>query len=357
MKNKWILILPIMLFIVFACNAHSDSDKNIQQVEKQKNMKSTNMVLSLRNAVITKTYKLDGTTITEGYVPFGEFKTHFRIAGDLNFTKPPLLLLHGGPGSTHNYFEVLDHLANETGRMLISYDQLGCGESYMENRPELWVAQTWVNELDNLITALELKKFHLLGQSWGGMLAISYLADRTQKGVQSVILSSALSDSQLWGEEQHRLAKQLPLEEQQALARAEETNDYTSPAYASAVGHYMQLHCNDQHYGPNAPECLRRPKRAGAESYMVAWGPNELTPLGTLAHWNYTAKLPDIKVPALIFSGTEDLSTPLLAKTMADNLPNSKWELLPNSRHLTFIDAHQPYCEKLSAWLDEKDTL
>lgn len=80
-----------------------------------------------------------------------------------------------------------------------------------------------------------------------------------------------------------------------------------------------------------------------------------MTPLGTLAHWNYTDKLPGIRVPTLIFSGTEDLSTPLLSKTMVDNLPDATWVLLPNSRHLTFIDAHGPYCEKLTAWLDQKD--
>lgn len=68
------------------------------------------------------TYELDGITITEGYAPFGEFQTYFRIAGDVTSSKPPLLLLHGGPGSTHNYFEVLDRLANETGRAIISCD-------------------------------------------------------------------------------------------------------------------------------------------------------------------------------------------------------------------------------------------
>ena len=347
MKN---ILLFFTLFAVCTGGSFAMSFKS-----SQKTHTSVYPTINFRNAVITDSAEQNGITITKGYVLFRAFRTHFRIVGDLNSSKPPLLLLHGGPGSTHNYFEVMDHLAAQTGRLLISYDQLGCGESFLENRPELWVADTWVDELDNLIKKLELKKIHILGQSWGGMLAITYLADRTQKGIVSVILSSALSDSQLWGAEQHRMARQLPPAEQQALAQAEQTNDYTSPQYLQAIGHYMQLHGSDQKYTDDAPECLRRKKRFGEESYLVAWGPNELTPLGTLAHWNYTEKLPRITVPALIISGTEDLSTPTIAKTMADKFPNATWELIEKCRHLCFVDMPEPYFKKLTSWLANTD--
>ena len=75
--------------------------------------------------------------ITEGYMPYLGYKTYYRIAGECSGNKKPLILLHGGPGSTHNYFEVLDRLADE-GRAIISYDQLGCGNSYVEGHSELW---------------------------------------------------------------------------------------------------------------------------------------------------------------------------------------------------------------------------
>ena len=84
--------------------------------------------------------------IQEGYMPFMNYRTYYRIVGDNSSQKAPLLLLHGGPGSTHNYFELLDDLAND-GRMVISYDQLGCGNSFVEGHPELWNMETWIGEL------------------------------------------------------------------------------------------------------------------------------------------------------------------------------------------------------------------
>ena len=91
--------------------------------------------------------------IVEGYMPFLEYQTYYRIVGEKT-DKAPLVLLHGGPGSTHNYFEVLDRLAEEDGRQIIMYDQIGCGNSYVENRPDLWNAETWAKENNvELITA------------------------------------------------------------------------------------------------------------------------------------------------------------------------------------------------------------
>ena len=135
--------------------------------------------------------------ITEGYMPYLGYKTYYRIAGECSGNKKPLILLHGGPGSTHNYFEVLDRLADE-GRAIISYDQLGCGNSYVEGHSELWCSKTWMNELIELRKYLGLNELHLLGQSWGGMLSIEYLCDHKPEGIKSVILSSTHPSSKLW---------------------------------------------------------------------------------------------------------------------------------------------------------------
>ena len=89
--------------------------------------------------------------IREGYMPFMGYQTYYRMVGTQTGNKKPLILLHGGPGSTHNYFEVLDRLAEEDGRQLVMYDQIGCGESYVEDRPDLWNAEVWIRELEELI--------------------------------------------------------------------------------------------------------------------------------------------------------------------------------------------------------------
>ncbi len=286
--------------------------------------------------------------ILEGKMPFKGFETYYRIVGD-ETANPPLLLLHGGPGSTHNYFEVLDSLAETTHRQVISYDQLGCGESFVEGHPELWTLQTWMDELEALRAWLNLDKVHLLGQSWGGMLIIAYLIDRKPNGIASAILSSTLSSSALWSHEQHRLISFMPREEQEAIAKATKSGRFDDSEYLRANEHYTALHACE--ITADSPECLSRKKRFGMESYIEAWGPNEYTPTGTLKDFDYTAKLNTIHTPTLIISGTNDECTPLIAKTMHDGIEGSEWELFDGARHMTFIDQTENYKSVLTRWL------
>ncbi len=290
--------------------------------------------------------------VKDGYMPFMGYKTYYRIAGEKS-DRAPLVLLHGGPGSTHNYFEVLDRLA-ATGRQIISYDQLGCGNSYVEGHPELWTVDTWTRELIALLDYLHLDHFHLLGQSWGGMLLLEYLIQYKSKRVSSAILSSTLPASWLWGKEQHRLIKFMSQEDQDAIERAEATGNYNDSDYVKANDHFMAQHCAGP-VTPDSPECLRRPKKSGAESYLYGWGPNEYTPLGSLKDFDYIDRLGEIENPCLIISGTNDLCTPLIAKTMYDGIPDSKWELFDGARHMCFVEQNDKYCKVLSQWMSEHD--
>lgn len=286
--------------------------------------------------------------ITTGTMPFKGYQTYYRIVGEPT-DNAPLLLIHGGPGSTHNYFEVLDDLAVTTRRQIISYDQIGCGESYVDGHPELWTLTTWLDELEALRSHLHLNRVNLLGQSWGGMLIIAYMIDRHPEGIESIILSSTLPSSELWSHEQQRLISFMPADEQEAIARAVATGNFDDPAYLKANDHYTVLHADE--ITDASPECLRRPKRFGTESYLTAWGPNEYTPTGTLRDFDYTDRLGEITDPTLIISGTNDECTPLIAKTMADNMPNAIWELLDGARHMTFIDQTDTYKQLLIGWL------
>lgn len=286
--------------------------------------------------------------ITTGKMPFMGYETYYRIVGE-ETDNAPLLLIHGGPGSTHNYFEVLDSLAEITHRQIISYDQIGCGESFVDGHPELWNLKTWTDELVALREYLHLDRVHLLGQSWGGMLVISYLIDQKPDGVESAILSSTLPSSQMWGREQMRLISFMSDEEQKAIHHAVETGDFISSDYIKANDHYTALHVDE--ITEDSPECFRRPKRSGTESYIVAWGPNEYTPTGTLKDFDYTDSLHEITQPTLIISGTNDECTPLIAKTMFDRIPNARWELFDGARHMTFIDQTDHYKDVLTDWL------
>ena len=289
--------------------------------------------------------------IMDGYISYLDYKTYYRIAGPASSRKTPLLLLHGGPGSTHNYFEVLDRLAEEDGRQLISYDQIGCGNSYLDGHPELWNMETWIGELKTVRKALNLKELYLLGQSWGGMLLLEYMCRHEHDGVKGIVLSSTLPSSRLWGEEQARMIRQLPSETQEIIRDATARNDYSSPAYQAAEAWYMELHASGK-LSPDAPECLTRPKRLGKESYEAGWGPNEFTPMGTLKDYDVTELLPGIAVPALVISGGNDLCTPYIAKTMYDGIPNARWELFRDCRHCCFVEDTERYIRVLKEWMN-----
>lgn len=292
--------------------------------------------------------------ITEGYMPYLGHKTYYRIAGECTRNKKPLVLLHGGPGSTHNYFEVLDRLAEEDGRQLIMYDQIGCGESYLDGHPELWTAKTWIHELIALREHLGLDEMHLLGQSWGGMQLLDYVCNYKPEGLKSLILSSTLPASWMWGMEGHRMIKELPIKMQEAIDKATSTGDYSSPEYQAAEAEYMLRHCSAP-ITEDSPECLRRPKKAGSEAYVVGWGSNEFTPEGTLKDYDVIDQLKDIKEPALIISGGNDLCTPYIAKYMYDRIPNSRWELFRTCRHMCFVEENDRYVELLKEWLNAND--
>lgn len=292
--------------------------------------------------------------IREGYMPFLGYKTYYRVVGRNTGNKKPLVLLHGGPGSTHNYFEVLDRIAEEDGRQLVMYDQIGCGNSYVENRPDLWNSKVWIEELIELRKHLGLDEIHLLGQSWGGMQTLEYVCNYKPEGLKSIILSSTLPASWLWAEEAQRMIAQMPQDMQDAIKKATESGDYSSPEYQAAEAEYMRQHCAGE-VTENDPECLRRPKKAGRESYVVGWGPNEFTPLGTLKDYDVIDQLGDIKEPALIINGGNDLCTPYVAKFMYDRIPNSEWELFRTCRHMCFVEDNDHYVEVLKKWMNKND--
>lgn len=275
--------------------------------------------------------------VQEGRMPYLGYETCYRVVGRSAGGKAPLLLLHGGPGSTHNYFEVLDGLAELDGRQLIMYDQLGCGGSWAEAKG-LWNMETWLSELAALREYLGLEEVHLLGQSWGGMLLLEYVCTRHPAGVKSIILSSTLPSSRMWGEEQHRMIRFLPPEMRQAIARAESSGDYTQADYQAAEAEYML-----------------RPSRKGRQSYLEAWGPNEFTPAGTLRDFDVTELLPGIRQPALVISGGNDLCTPYVAKYMYDHIPNARWELFRDCHHMCFLEDTPRYTALLREWLNAND--
>ncbi|GKT04191.1 proline iminopeptidase [Furfurilactobacillus entadae] len=290
--------------------------------------------------------------IEEGYMPFHGYQTYYRIVGEPNPNKAPLLLIHGGPGSSHNYFELLDDYA-KTGRQLIMYDQVGCGKSSLPEDESVYVKETWAEELIALRKYLHLDQIHMLGQSWGGMLEMLYLTHCDQTGVKSVMIDGSPASIKLWTKEQHRLISYLSYEDREAIAEAERTGDFSGPKYLAANDRYMERYCWDDP-DENSPEPLRRPTN-GKRASLIAEGPNEFTENGTISDFELTDDLKNIHVPVLVTNGTDDLCTPLIAKSVYDHIPGAKWHLFGNSRHLALLDQHDEFIRVLDQWLKEND--
>jgi proline iminopeptidase len=294
--------------------------------------------------------------IKEGYIDFLNYKTYYRITNPKG-KKTPFLMLHGGPGSTHNSFELFDNLAIQDDRPIIMYDQIGCGLSSIPNgHTELWNKEFWVSELENVREKLGLKKIHLMGQSWGGMLAIIYLCDTNPKGVLSVTLSSTLSSASLWERETHRLIRLMDEKKQAIIYDAEIKNDFSSKKAKEAMEEYYHRYIFGPWHEGKDPECLTRLKPDSSECYKVAWGDSEFLPTGTLKDYEYTDKLKNITCPVLLCSGANDESTPYQNKMMYDHITTKKrWHLYQNSRHMSYYEEHALYIKNLSDFLNENE--
>ncbi len=285
-----------------------------------------------------------------------EKDTYVRIVGS-QYKKTPILFLHGGPGSTHNSFEVLDDFSDYDSRPIIMYDQYGCGLSSLglENDPSLYNKETWVDELIQVREQLKLDKVHIMGHSWGGMLAIIYMCDYNPKGVLSLTLSSTLASASLWDKETHRLLKYLNPEDQAAIKEAERTNDYSSKDFERANINYMKMFVRNLDEMKEVPECLTREKKT-SPSYVTAWGPSEFKPLGNLKDYEYLDKLKNIKSKVMILSGSDDESTPIQNKAMYDWMTCDKeWHIIYNARHSTYIEQKEVYEEYLKNFVDKYD--
>ncbi len=160
------------------------------------------------------------TSTKTGFVSFGSHKTHYKIMGRPG-GKSPLLVLHGGPGSGHNYLLGLAELARGGNRQVIFYDQLGCGLSDRPDDESLWTIQTFVDELKKVREHLGLKNIHLLGHSWGGMLAIEYLLTQPM-GISSAILASTMVSMPLYLAEVEKLKAALDPQVYSSLKKHEE---------------------------------------------------------------------------------------------------------------------------------------
>jgi proline-specific peptidase len=292
-----------------------------------------------------------GLPVREGFVDFRGYRTWYRSVGD--GTATPLVLAHGGPGATHQYLEPLAALA-DAGRRVIFYDQIGCGRSDRPLDPAFYTVQTFVDELDALRAQLGLAEIHLLGQSWGGMLAMEY-ALRKPAGLRSIVVADSPASMILWVSEANRLRSELPSEVERTLREHEEAGTTSDPAYGRAVEVFYRRHvCRVDPW----PDFVTRTTTALEEDgyvYNLMNGPSEFHCIGTLKNWDITERLDEIDVPTLLLSGRYDEATPLIVGTIHERIANSQWIVFEESSHMPHVEEPAEFTDAVRTFLSAID--
>ena len=283
----------------------------------------------------------------------GVFNVWTKKVGDNPRIK--VLLLHGGPGATHEYFECFDSFLPTEGIEYYYYDQLGSAYSDNPNDSSLWEIDRFVDEVESVRVALNLdaSNFYLLGHSWGGILATEY-ALKYQKNLKGLIISNMMPSIP-----DYVLGPKLPAEVLAQIRAFEAKGDYTNPEYLKLI--------TDNYY----PEhILRLPadkwpdpvKRAFAKMnyplYLKMQGPSEFGVVGdaVLKNWDRKANLKEIAVPTLSIGGEFDTMDPKAMEALAKAVQHGQYLYCPKGSHMSMYDDQQTYFNGLIKFLKETDS-
>lgn len=289
-------------------------------------------------------------TLDERAVPFGDgWHLHTRWAGhDRSLT--PLLCLHGGPGSvSHDSLEPLARIASD-GRLVVFFDQLGCGRSSRPEDPSLWGNDLVRAQIDAVRAELGLTEVALLGHSYGGWVVQEY-ALRRPAGLRGIVLADTTPDADLYLAEGWRIRRRLPAATQAVLDRHERDGSTDHPAYAAAYQEYLdRFTCAIR----PLPDPIRRAREGGnPEIGRIMWGPGgrsfELT--GRLRGWSVLDRLPELEVPTLVITGSEDMASPAIARTMAAAIPGARCVIVDGGSHTPWFEQPDVFCDSVRAFL------
>lgn len=291
-------------------------------------------------------------------VPFRDLETWVQVttpeqprAGAL-----PLVVLHGGPGMAHDYVKNIAALAEETGRTVVHYDQVGCGRS--THRPDapadFWKPALFVEEFANLVAALGLERYHVLGQSWGGMLGAEIAITRPE-GLASLAICNSPASMRLWVEGANALRAELPPEVRDALDRHEAAGTIDDPEYVAATQVFYDRHvCRVQ---PTPQDFLDTVAQMEADPtvYHTMNGVNEFFVTGTLEDWSVVEEVAGITAPTLVIAGELDEATPETWAPFVERIPDVRSRVFAGASHCTHLEQPEAFRAVVAAFLAEHD--
>jgi proline iminopeptidase len=262
----------------------------------------------------------------------------------------PLLVIHGGPGLPHNYLRSLERLANE--REVVFWDQLGCGNSECPSNTELWTMERSVAELDAVVKALDLNRFHVFGNSWGGMLAQQYALDATS-GAVSLTISNSIASIPQFSDMVARLKSELDPATQAAIDRHEAAGTTYSAEYQAAIRTWNETYlCRVRPWPTELEEAFRN---MGAEIFETMFGPSDFHIVGTIRSWDVFDRLAEIALPTLVLAGRFDECVPEHMWEMHRRIEGSRFELFESSAHMPFIEEPDRFDQVMRDFLRHYD--
>jgi proline iminopeptidase/L-proline amide hydrolase len=289
----------------------------------------------------------------EAMVPVRGGRIYVRVNGDLAGPRAPLIMVHGGPGSSHAGF--IPALALASDRAVILYDQLDNGRSDAPNDPFNWTVERFVSEIDAIRASLNLRSFHLLGQSWGGTIVNEYAA-RRPAGLKSLILSSPLISTKSWEASTTARLESLPAAVQAQIAAHEPTAGTDPTGYEAAMKPFYDAFLLRH----GMPAYLKAYKAAlpvpfNDRQYNSMWGPGEIRATGTLRDYDGEPLLKQIVAPTLIQGGEFDEFSPAACRKIAAQVRGAVTAVIPDSGHSTAVDGAEAYLKSVGGFIRAHD--
>lgn len=286
--------------------------------------------------------------------PVGNFKVWTKRFG--NHPRIKVLLLHGGPAMTHEYMEAFESFFPKEGFEFYEYDQLG---SYYSDQPtdsSLWTIDRFVDEVEQVRKALNLNKdnFYLLGNSWGGILAMEY-ALKHQQNMKGLIICNMMASAPEYGRYADEvLAKQMDPHILDTVRQIEARGDFSNPKYMELLlpNFYHQHLCRLSEWPDPVNRAL---KHLNSSIYTLMQGPSEFGIAGRLANWDIKKRLPEITVPTLTVGAKYDTMDPEHMKWMSTQVKNGSYLYCPNGSHLSMWDDQQVFMNGVIDWIKKVD--
>jgi proline iminopeptidase len=297
-----------------------------------------------------------GVKLIPVHTPKGDFRVWTKRVGNNPTIK--LLLLHGGPGGTHECFEAFDSYFPAAGIEYYYYDQLGSAYSDQPDEPELWELPRFVEEVEQVRQALAFdhSNFYILGHSWGGILGIEY-ALKYQQHLKSLIISNMMASAPAYNEYANKVL--MPAMDQKVLAeikRLESAGDFQNPRYMELlIPHHYEKHALRMPADKWPDPVQRMFKHLNAKVYVPMQGPSELGASGRLVNWDSTADLGKIVVPTLVIGARYDTMDPAHMEMMASRVQKGRYLYCPKGSHMAMYDDQQVYVDGVTQFIRDVD--